>query len=340
MGVWLIGAVSVAEAGPCASPLGQIVSIQGTVETEGETAGDWSPARLDQTLCAGAMIRVADRSRAEVALINQPKMRIDQNTTVQFVRAAERGSSLISILRGAAYFFSRQPRVLEIDTPYVTAGIEGTEFLIRVEQDRSLLTVFEGTVAWSNDRGRLMVAAGNSAVAEADTAPAPFLVVRPRDAVQWALYYPPLLLPVAAGAGDAAGRAPAALKKAAESASGGDLAEAFRRLDVVPDADRDATFYVYRAATLLAVGRVDEARTDIDQALTADPGAGLAYALRAVIEVAQDDRTQALEDSRRAVELLPELGRRADCAVLCRAGVVSHRSGASRPQASRRGATG
>ena len=306
MGVWLIGAVSVAEAGPCASPLGQIVSIQGTVETEGETAGDWSPARLDQTLCAGAMIRVADRSRAEVALINQPKMRIDQNTTVQFVRAAERGSSLISILRGAAYFFSRQPRVLEIDTPYVTAGIEGTEFLIRVEQDRSLLTVFEGTVAWSNDRGRLMVAAGNSAVAEADTAPAPFLVVRPRDAVQWALYYPPLLLPVAAGAGDAAGRAPAALKKAAESASGGDLAEAFRRLDVVPDADRDATFYVYRAATLLAVGRVDEARTDIDQALTADPGAGLAYALRAVIEVAQDDRTQALEDSRRAVELLPD----------------------------------
>ena len=151
-----------------------------------------------------------------------------------------------------------------------------------------------------------MFVAGNSALAEADTAPAPLLVVRPRDAVQWALYYPPLLLPVAAGAGDAAGRAPAALKKAAESASGGDLAEAFRWLDAVPDADRDATFYVYRTAALLAVGRVDEARTDIDQALAADPGSGLAYALRAVIEVAQDDRTQALENSRRAVELLPD----------------------------------
>ena len=80
-------------------------------------------------------------------------MRIDQTRRCNsFGRPAD--SWLISILRGAAYFFSRQPRVLEIDTPYVTAGIEGTEVLIRVEQDRSLLTVFEGTVAWSNDRGR------------------------------------------------------------------------------------------------------------------------------------------------------------------------------------------
>ena len=64
-------------------------------------------------------------------------------------------------------------------------------------------------------------------------------------------------------------------------------------------------YYLYRAATLLSVGRVEEARADIGQALMRDPSDGRADALSAVIAVAQNDRERALEEARRAVELSP-----------------------------------
>jgi tetratricopeptide (TPR) repeat protein len=53
------------------------------------------------------------------------------------------------------------------------------------------------------------------------------------------------------------------------------------------------------------VGRVDEACSDIDKALAKDPKAGLAYALRAIIEVVQNERPQALASAEKAVALTP-----------------------------------
>jgi tetratricopeptide (TPR) repeat protein len=56
---------------------------------------------------------------------------------------------------------------------------------------------------------------------------------------------------------------------------------------------------------LLSVGRVEEARADIGQALLRDPSEGRADALSAVIAVAQNDRDRALAEAQRAVELSP-----------------------------------
>ena len=289
----------------CSSPVGQIVSLQGTIEIADEIGGAspaWGLGALNQSLCMGELIRVGDRSRAEIALVNQSKVRIDQNTTVRLTRIAPDGGSMLAIARGAAYFFSRQPRVLEIDTPYVTAGIEGTEFLVRVEEGRSLLTVFEGKVAWSNDQGRILVSDGESAIAEEDKTPARFLVVRPRDEVQWALYYPPILLPLLSENSDYLSRM---LRTAVEAVRIGDIPAALKGLDEAAGVGGDGTYHLYRAAILLMVGRSDEALPEIDQALASDPDLGLAYALRSVIAVAQDDRQEAIEAARRAVELDP-----------------------------------
>ena len=45
----------------------------------------------------------------------------------------------------------------------------------------------------ANEAGSLTLTSGQSAVAEAGKAPVLRIVARPRDAVQWALYYPPVL---------------------------------------------------------------------------------------------------------------------------------------------------
>ena len=53
--------------------------------------------------------------------------------------------------------------------------------------------MFEGGVLASNDAGEVTLASGQSAIAKKGQAPVLTTVVRPRDAVQWALYYPPVV---------------------------------------------------------------------------------------------------------------------------------------------------
>ena len=64
-------------------------------------------------------------------------------------------------------------------------------------------------------------------------------------------------------------------------------------------------FHLRQAAILLSVGQVDEARNAIDRALAQDSKAGLAFALRAVIKVVQNEKGPALADALQAVELSP-----------------------------------
>jgi len=285
----------------CEPTVGRIISIQGTVEVQREGTAAWRPAGLEQLLCRGDSIRVGSLGRAAVALANQSVLRIDQNTTLNLISVLPEEESLLQLVVGAAQFFSRKPRALTVGTPYVNAAIEGTEFFIRVGPDGTLVAVFEGIVAASNPRGSLDLTAGQSAMTKPGEAPEPLIMVRPRDAVQWALYYPPILAIQA----DSAHGVPQAVDRAFAEGVRGNTAEAFTLLEAIPESERGASYYLYRAALLLNVGRVEEAKTDIDEALARDPSSGLVYALRAVIAVAQNDNERALADAERAVELAP-----------------------------------
>src|SRR5512132_1649100 len=287
----------------CFPPAGYMRSVQGQVEIK-RGAVDWRPAALDEPLCAGDLIRVGDRSRALAAIANLTQ-RIDQNTTLSLTYVPEDKPAVVGVTEGAVYFFSRKPRILEVDTPFFDAAVEGTEFLVRVEAGRALLTVFDGRITARNPQGELTVANGQSLSAEVGQAPAPYVLVRPRDAVQWALFYPVILLPLADRSGTAARDIAGPLGQAVVLASRGEFAAAFARFEAIPDLDRGAEFHLYRAATLLSVGRVEDARADIDQALLRDPADGRAYALSAVIAVAQNERERALADGERGVELSP-----------------------------------
>jgi tetratricopeptide (TPR) repeat protein len=201
---------------------------------------------------------------------------IDQNSEFVVTAAPAGSGSLIDLLRGALLFITRVRRSIEIRTPFVNAAIEGTEFVVRVQADRTVITVFEGTVRASNLQGMVLVGAGQQAVAVQGQAPQVQLVVRPRDAVQWALYYEPVL-----------------------------PSDSFAQLAAIPEAARDAVFYVRRAGLLLGSGQLDEARADLDQALKLQPSSGDAYALRAIVAVALNDRDGALTNGQMAVQQAP-----------------------------------
>jgi tetratricopeptide (TPR) repeat protein len=167
------------------------------------------------------------------------------------------------------HFFSRLPRNLDIRTAFVNAGVEGTEGVVKVGDDKAEVTIFEGKVVAANESGTATVTEGQSVVAEKGKAPTSQAVVKPRDAVQWALYYPPVIDKKAGEAGEA------------QSLTG-------------------------KAADALAVGRVEEAKADLDKALKADPRSADALALQSIIAVVQNDKEKAMGLAQSAVAANPQ----------------------------------
>ena len=265
--------LSTGASADCVKAVGQFVDIHGEVETQVEDGGTWMSATLDTSLCEGSSIRVGGQSRAAIALINDAVLRLDENTTMRLVDISEdepeEEPSLLDIIKGAIQSFSRKPKKLSINSPYLNGSIEGTEFVFRVTDEQSEITVFEGTVIASNEQGSISVSGGEAASAGEGQLPQARTVVRPRDAAQWSLYYPPVF----ATGGDQAANISSDLRQAADD---------------------------------LAAGRVDQARPKLDQAIAAGTNAGLAYALRAVINVVQNQLDAALADANQAIPASPD----------------------------------
>jgi tetratricopeptide (TPR) repeat protein len=296
-----------AAAERCEEWVAKIVSVQGNVQARRIDEIQWKPVRFSNTFCIGDMFRVRERSRAAIVLSNETIIRFDQNTTITFTGVEKKQTSLIEVLTGVVHFFSRVPRTLKIITPFVNGTVEGTEFLVEVTENQSIVTVFEGQVKAANKEGSLTLKSGQSAIAGAGQAPAFHVVVRPRDAVQWALYYPPIMhYRTVDFPGGAESGWQAMVRRSIRFYWKGDLTAAFSSIKEVPEDIRDSRFFNYRAMLLLSAGRVDEARKDIDRSLNLSPGDSHAIALQSIIAVVQNEKEKALSLARKAVEADPD----------------------------------
>ncbi|HWS16144.1 MAG TPA: FecR domain-containing protein, partial [Candidatus Methylomirabilis sp.] len=259
-----------ATAATCAQWVAKVVSAQGSVQGQRTGENRVLPARLNDTFCPGDKIRVEEGGRAVLLLSNETLLRLDQNTTIRFYEPEKERSFLLDLLDGAAYLITRTPKRFQCTTPFVNAGVEGTEFLLVVGNGKTFLSSFEGTVLAENAHGALRLTGGQSAVAEEDKAPVMTIVARPRDAVQWTLYYPPILPPDPAG---------------------------------LPPGSPET--WQSRVSRLLSVGRVDEAKSEIGEILGRTPGDASALSLQSVIAVAQNEKGNALDLARKAVAADP-----------------------------------
>jgi tetratricopeptide (TPR) repeat protein len=264
---------ALADTGRCTEWAGKAVSVQGTVEYRASGEDAWRQVGPEEALCPGDTVRVGAQSRASLQLRNQSVMRLNENTAFTLAAAEQEGRPfLVEMLQGAAHFLSRKPRSLDVNTPYTIAGVRGTEFSIAVADGRTDLIVFEGMVLAQNQHGQVELTSGQAAVAMEGQAPARTVLVRPRDAVQWALYYPQIGTPEKKDPG------------------------------IRPEAYDSAQ----RASELLAVGQAGRANEELERALKADPNFAEAYALQSIIALVQNegDRAGALAD--RAVQARPE----------------------------------
>lgn len=322
-----------------ATPLARLYSAQGTVDDRLRADAPWRPAKVGTEYVAANAVRTGDNSRGAVLFTDNILVRLHENTLLEFT-----GTAPVRMDSGKAYFFTRQPKTFpRVDTPVVSAAVRGTEFVVEVlDADQTVITVLDGEVDCRNDFGAVVARPGEQVVTRRGQAPVKRIIVRPWDAVHWALYYPAVLdladyadaltgADAAHQAGwealqrrdwDAATRRFAgndwrdALGRSIAAYHRGELPVAFRELDGVAQAGEP--FHLYQAALFLSVGQVEKAEKSLQRcaalhqeaaadevvrAAAASPRARAAYhALRAIIALTQNQKTDALADATRAVQ--------------------------------------
>ena len=152
--------------------------------------------------------------------------------------------------------------------------------MVALRCESTEVAVFEGKVRAEQTLAASQavdIASGESFTVGEREPPVIKALVKPADAVQWVLYYPPL------------SETTARPDQACESGS----------------ASQKSLCLTARAERRLRAGRVDEAQRDIDNATTLLPNNADADALSSVISVVKNDKTRALELAQRATQLEP-----------------------------------
>jgi Tfp pilus assembly protein PilF len=284
------------DAAACQPPIARVVSIQGSVEAQRSQQSNWSTVtRLDTPVCAGDKLRTGSLSRAALFIQPETLVRVDENTTISINETPE--ETVVEFVRGeiaataseqrphcgAGYFITRFPKKFKVNTPFFNAAVEGTEFQVAMRCESSELSVFEGKVRAQilPTREEQLLTSGQTLASGPSTPAVIKALIKPADAVQWLVYYPPLT--------DA--------KSAAE-------VPAAEQCHALPSPS-DQSCLTQRAEGMLRFGRIDEALHAIDEALALNSENADATALRVIVQIAGNDKTAAMQSATAATASSP-----------------------------------
>ena len=179
----------------CSESQATVVSIQGKVDTQASKNAFWNSVNIGHNFCYGDKIRTSKHSKVTLVFKNGSRMTLKQNSTLSFASTIKKETSwIVRLIEGSGLIRSRQPQRLNVQTPFINAVHEGTEFLITVNSKQTEITVFDGQVAAGNQMGEIHIKKGYTGIAPKSQPPyVQALTIKPEDAVQWSLYYPPII---------------------------------------------------------------------------------------------------------------------------------------------------
>jgi Flp pilus assembly protein TadD len=236
------------------------VEFHGTVEVSFAGSTVWSSIHANQILHPFDRLRSGADSRGALLWSDNSVVRFGASTELEILpqQSADTQSGL-HLLRGIVSFFHRdRPGRIQIITRGAVAGVEGTEFVLAVDDaDLTTLSVVDGRVKIGNTFGTLSLTNGEEAIVELGKAPARAAGFIANNLLQWCFYYPAVLDP------DELQLAADEQKELAASLAAyrsGDLLAALTQYPAghpnISDNER-----VYHATLLLAVGEVERAES-------------------------------------------------------------------------------
>ena len=263
----------------------RLIEVAGKVELilAGET--NWSKASVGSELKAGDRMRTLAQSRAALQLSDRSVIRLNELTTLQILPPRQTEKRRFALPKGSLFFFNREkPADVEFDTPLAAGAIRGTEFLLEVAADSQAvrLALIDGRVELRTPTQAIGMNPGEDLLLQTGRPPQRTVLVNAAGAIQWALYYPAVLLPEELG------------MNSAETATTAEAMRLYRLGDLVaalavmqaPQAGDGASVRQMRASLLLSVGQVAEAD---NQLLGLPPSLSGVRALRELVAVVRGD---------------------------------------------------
>uniref|UniRef100_UPI00211B1D5C tetratricopeptide repeat protein n=1 Tax=Crenothrix polyspora TaxID=360316 RepID=UPI00211B1D5C len=155
--------------------------------------------------------------------------------------------------------------------------------------------MYEGGVRFFNTQGSIHLKPGQGAQAHLGQSPQAQIDIKPQDAVNWALYYPPLLpYPEITTLIDSD------IRRAIREFRLGHVDVALSRLDVLSPDKKTPYFFKVRGAMRLTVGLDKLALQDIQALLANNPNDAQALALQSVLALTQNRKDEAYTLANRA----------------------------------------
>jgi hypothetical protein len=250
----------------------RILELQGKVELLPVGASTWVLTQTNQVVRASDRLRTGANSRVALRWSDQTVVPFGELTELEILPPQDpKALAGLHLVKGIVSFFHRdQAGRIRVVTRGAVAGIEGTEFVLAVDEaggtERTTLSVIEGKVQLSNERGSVTLGNGQQAIVEPGAAPSRTAGFVANNVLQWCFYYPGVLdledLPLTPGEQQRLGDSLAAYRQ-------GDLLGALARCPPLGPSPSTAE-RVYTAQLLLAVGQVEK----MEAALAGLGGAG------------------------------------------------------------------
>lgn len=167
----------------------EVVALTGQGDYRLPSGAQWSPASLKLQLPPQSQVRTGLASTMGLLLADQAQIKLGQNSVFQLraIAGNSAGGTRLWLQQGKAWSQTKNAGIgLTMQTPTMTAGIQGTDWLLEVNADgSSTITVLSGLVAVSNEFGAVDVGKNETATALPGQPPVKRKLVSTADRAQW-----------------------------------------------------------------------------------------------------------------------------------------------------------